>query len=300
MKLLNACAVLRNLLVALGVAAAAGCRTIPPPGVEAFSTGVTAAKTQTHLALVTIANMSRAASVQFAAQRPTLNATNLVSSPDPEIIASWDRIFSPIERYSQQLASLVSPDAAKEFTESAVGLAAQFRETSDKLKKESLLATAPEISPQLATAFTKVGEAILRMRAQAEAKRIAAATDPEVQKIFVTLADVIGDAQTKHLRGSVRAHWQNLEAPLQSQFLRTTDPNEKRQIVQRFADLLEKQDEQDLSLDSLRRSLLALADAHHALAQGQAGSLRSAVGIVGEELARTKALYDEFKSKLNK
>jgi hypothetical protein len=45
---------------------------------------------------------------------------------------------------------------------------------------------------------------------------------------------------------------------------------------------------------SLRRSLLHLADLHHALAQGDSLTARSAAAAIGNEVQHTRALYSRF------
>jgi hypothetical protein len=70
--------------------------------------------------------------------------------------------------------------------------------------------------------------------------------------------------------------------------------------VKDFIDLLKKRDAQDELLAALRRSYLALAEAHTALAKGRATDLGSAIDIVAAELKRARDLQDQFTKTLSK
>jgi len=67
-------------------------------------------------------------------------------------------------------------------------------------------------------------------------------------------------------------------------------------LAQQFADLIQQQQAQDLSLSSLRKSFLALARAHHDLSNGNNLSAGLAVSEIITELNDTKALYERFKT----
>ena len=277
-----------------------GCVTIDSTSVEQFSTGVTAAKSQTQIALNGVADRSREEAITYAVLKNELNEKIFIETPTPETIEAWDRAFAAVERYSQSLASLVSPGAAKNFDQAAQDLAAQFNKTAEHLQTNHIVTESPQISPGIATAFTKVGELLLRAKGQATARKVAAATHPEIQRIFTLMAEAIGDSHgTPSIRATDYAIWQVKARDLKPDFLNASSPEAKRQIVVRYSDILKLRDQQDQSLSALRRSLLALADAHHALAQGNDPSLKASVAIVVAEAKRTRDLHDAFKDKLN-
>ena len=277
-----------------------GCATVDPTAVGQFSTGVTAAKSQTQLALTAIATSSREEAINYAILKNELDEQVFVETPTPATIEQWDRTFTVLEHYSQTLASLVSPDAAQGFDQAAENLAAQFNATAADLQTNLLVPEAPQLSPSLATAFTKVGDLILRAKSTASARKIARATDPQIQQVFTLMAEAIGDSHaTAGLRATAYAFFQDKARDLKPDFLTAKTPDAKRQIILNYSDILQKRDAQDQALTSLRRSLLALADAHHALAQGNNPSLKASVGVVMDEVARTRDLYDAFKTKLN-
>jgi hypothetical protein len=274
----------------------AGCKTIEPTGIEVFSTGVTAAKTQTHLSLVTVAQIIREDSIDYAAAKENLSAANLVSTPDAQTIAAWDELFTTLEQYAANLSTLAAAQPTKAFQDSMVTLAEQFRNTSKKLNDENPITK----TPQLATAFTEAAALIMKWHAQAEARKIAVEVDPQMTRIFTGLAEAVGNTDKDGLRRTVLAHWDLRLAEKQAQFLNTSNLDVRKRITREFADLLDKRDAQDLALASLRRSFLALADAHHAVALGHYVSLCSAVAAVSDELKNTKELHDRFTAKLQK
>ncbi|HEX4342384.1 MAG TPA: hypothetical protein VH255_03280, partial [Verrucomicrobiae bacterium] len=73
-------------------------------------------------------------------------------------------------------------------------------------------------------------------------------------------------------------------------------PADKLTIATKYAGLLNSATSQDLALASLQKSLLALADAHHALAAGDALGVSVAVADVEAELQNTANLTARFQA----
>jgi hypothetical protein len=281
-----------SLLLAL----TAGCKTVSPPATAAFSTGITAAREQTDLAFKAVNQLASDTILDYAAAQPTLNEKNFFVVLEPESIAAWDRIFGVLEKYSQSLVVLTSPNLTEDYRKSALDLAQQIKDTGEKLRETHVVSEVPALSPSLSTAFTKVGEILLQAKAQADARRILRETDPHIRQAFVQMADAIGAGTDKNIRGTVRAHWVQLKAEKQAAFLSTSDAVQKRKVAVEFSELIQQQRTQDMTLASLRRSLLALADAHHALAEGQDLSVSAALAQIKAEIDDTKALYQQFEA----
>jgi len=279
----------------------AGCGTVvPSDSAQTFSAGVTAAKTQTHLALESVAQMTRQDSIAYASAQPTLKAANLVSSPDDETIAAWDRLLAVLEKYSQDLTTLTGGNLSQPFSDAVAGLAGQMNETSNNLKNQGLTGSSPQVSAGMATAFTEVAKVLIQARAAAEAKAVALQTDAQIGAILTGLADALGATAGDGLRHTVAAHWRDREGALQVSFLGTTDASARQQITTAFADLLNQEEAEDLALASVRNSLLTLAEAHHALALGQEITLAGAVAAIANELKSAQAQHDQLAAKLAK
>jgi hypothetical protein len=120
-------------------------------------------------------------------------------------------------------------------------------------------------------------------------------SDPMVKLIFLTMADTIGSARTNNLRGTVHAHWEQMKAQQKVAFL-SANTSDRRTIAAKYANLLNSEITQDLALAALFKSLLALADAHHALANSNASGVAAAVTVVEQETQRTLDLSHRFQA----
>lgn len=274
----------------------AGCRTVPPAGVASFSTGVSAAKGQTSLAFQAATDLTSDAIIDFAASQPTLVDTNFLPVLDPASLAVWDNVFAALQKYARNLTLLTSPDLTKDYENGVVNLAAEVKQLGGDLKTQNMISEAPSLSPSLSAAFTELGELLFRAKAQHDAKAVLSQTDPTIKAIFTAMANAIGSSQTSDLRGTVHAHWAQRKAALKVSFLEARTPAERRTIAAQYASLMNGQITQDLALASLQRSFLALADAHHSLAQGSYPGAAAAIAAVEQEVQNTQNLLNRFNS----
>ncbi|HWX20680.1 MAG TPA: hypothetical protein VN578_12340 [Candidatus Binatia bacterium] len=273
---------------------AAGCASLPPSNVETFSSGVTAARNQTTLAFQAVTDLTSQSIIDYAAAQATLTDSNFLPVLPPDSVATWDAAFGGLQKYSQNLVLLTSPNLAKDYEDAVANLAAQVKQTGDELKSQKLIASEPALSPSLAAAFTELSSLLLRAKAQHDARVILLRSDPVIRQIFTNMAYAIGDNQNTALRGTVHAHWEQNKAKLKVAFLSTTKPEERRSLAAQYSTLLASEVTQDLALASLQRSFLALADAHHALANGRNASLATAISAVEQEVQHTYDLSNRF------
>ena len=272
----------------------AGCRSIPSADVQAFSTGVSAARSQTDTAFLAVTDLTTDSIIDYAASQATLKEANFLPVLDPEAIAVWDNVFSALEKYSQSLVLLTSPNLTSDYESAAVNLADQIKQTGSKLESKKLAGSAPAVPPSFAAAFTELGEILLRAKAQHDAIRIASQTDPKIQSILSVMADNIGATRNEGLRGTAHANWEQRKGTQQVAFLGTKEASARRAVTAQYASLLKQQGLQDLALGNLHRSLLALANAHHALANGRNADLASAVATVEQGVQNTEGLANRF------
>jgi len=284
------------VLVFIG-AAFAGCRTVPNNAVTAFSSAVSTAHTQSQEALAAVNAMMAESSLDFAAGQPTLNEASFAAGLDQDSLQAWDDIFAELEKYAHHLQAVTSPDIAKQFEDESVNLSTELKGFGDHLQQAGLAGKSPSIPPSIATGFVELGSLIIRAQAQAKALKAMAGADTNVVHIFRTMADSIGSSTAHGIRGTVHAHWNQLLDAQTTAFLGATDSNAKRQIASAFRDLLQRRDAQDLVLASLRRSLLELANLHHALAQGETWTAQAALSAIAGEIQRTRDLNDRFSNK---
>src|ERR1035437_3926820 len=124
----------------------AGCSSIQPTGVANFSAGLTAAKGQTSLAFQAVTDLTSASIIDFAASQPTLTDNNFLPVLDPASLAVWDKVFTALQKYSQNLALLTSPDLTKGYEDGAVNLATEVKQVGADLKKQKIIPEVPSFS----------------------------------------------------------------------------------------------------------------------------------------------------------
>jgi hypothetical protein len=271
----------------------AGCASLPPSEVQSFSTSVSAARNQTSLAFQGVTDLTSQSIIDYAAAQPTLTDANFLPVLPPDAVATWDATFRALQQYSQNLVLLTSPNLTKGYEDAVVSLAAQMKQTGDELHSLHVVSAEPTLSPSLAAAFTELSSLLLRAKAQHSARSIVIQSDPAVRQIFTAMAGAIGDTERTALRGTVNAHWEQNKAKLKVAFLSAT-PEERHSLAAQYAGLLSSEITQDLALASLQRSLLALASAHHALANGRSAALAAAISAVEQEVQHTYDLFNRF------
>lgn len=275
-----------------------GCSSIPSDKLSAFSQGVTTAKTQANTAFTAVNALTNDAIIDYAATQQSLNDKNIFAVLDAPSMAKWDQVFSGLEKYSQSLILLTSKDVTQEYKSATVDLASQINETGANLQKEGLVSSAPQLSAGIATAFAELGNVLIKAKATSDAKQTIRQLDPIVRTIFNDMADAIGATTKDGIRGTVHGNWEDLKARQKNAFLQA-DAAKRHDIVAAYTDIKDKQTAQDLALASLQRSLRALADAHHALAQDSKFDVDAAVAIVKSEAADTQDLYNRMKTGLD-
>jgi hypothetical protein len=270
-----------------------GCASVKQDKLKTFADGVSTAKAQSDDAFISVNALASNAVIDYAAKQTTLKDEYFFEVLDAESIARWDGLFLAMQKYTQSLALLTGTDITKNYRDATSDLAAQVTETGQKLKTEGLISSAPQLSAGLATAFAELGNVLLEAKAGADAKNAIRKADPAVQKIFLKMASIIGANGKSGIRGTVYTHWQLIKGAESVDFLEA-DATAKRSTAAQFADALSKQRAQDSVLASLHKSLLALAEAHHALALDSKLEVTAAVAVVEQEAKNTKDIYDKM------
>jgi hypothetical protein len=285
---------LRALSLALSLTFV-GCASIRQDKLKTFADGVSTAKTQADTAFTAVNALTSDAVIDYAAKQTTLDDKYFFDVLDSTSIAKWDAAFLALQKYSQSLILLTGTDITKNYRDATVQLASQINETGQNLKKEGLIPSAPQMSAGLATAFAELGNLLLEAKASADARNTIQRTDPPVQRICTQMADAIGRNGKEGIRGTVYSHWELIKGAKKVDFLSADSPG-KRTIAGQFSEAKSKQEAQDLVLGSLEKSLLALADAHHALAQKSKFEVNASVAIVKQEAKNTKDLYSQMQT----
>ncbi len=263
-------------------ACGSGCATTQPASVRDFGDAVAQARRQAVDALASVDALAADDVVDYAAAQARLREEDLLPVLADEDVARWGSVLSAFERYADLLARLTDPAATSGFDDAMIGLAGELETVSHP------------VSPAIETAVGRLADVLLHARAARDARRTAAAIDPAVGDALRAMAAVVGKDDGDGLRGTAASHWRLLLARDQAAFLAASPGVERRRITRAFAGAVARRRLQDQELAALRRSLLALADAHHALATGRPLDFAASVAWVKQEAAAAKALYDRF------
>ena len=158
------------------VNALAGCSSSPvqADAISSFAQGVAQTRRQSDLAFHDANALARQEEIQFilATTQPAFREADFTPALGPDQINEWDHAFAAMETYTSALAALLSPDRAKGFGDASVGLATELK--NGKMGKS--------IPPSVATAFAQVGEALISLRSQSDAKTAMQKADPSIRQ----------------------------------------------------------------------------------------------------------------------
>lgn len=267
------------LVIALGLLGA--CQTTGPVGeaAPALHRGAIAAAAGTEALFEGTNRDSRAADSERVLLRaeapgvalPALEEADFTPLVEPATVAQWRALFAAIIGYTASLAKLTDPVLA-------AGVGAELEAVGQQFGR---LAGAPTARVGKVSGLVgAVGEAIVAARAERQAADVARRTDPALNALLLGMADALGADDRSGLRGTVVDQWRagNLAA-LQTRFGalprdKAASP-ERRQLVAKFVDGLDRRDAALAGLADLRGALLALAEAHRASARADPGGARA-------------------------
>ena len=287
---------LRMMLIASFSCPLAAC-AMQPHQIETtsladFGSAATQVSKQAELAFIDANQTVRRASIEafIASGALGLNDSSFDTAMDRKTITDWQRIFSALEEYSSNLASLVSDQRAEESATSFQKLGNGI--VDGQLGRFTGLAENGTTKSALGLMSQWAGK-LMAAKTQQSAREIMLDTDPEIRAILVHLGDAIGTADDEGLRGMVASAQIKKLAPLVSQYARAAavkDVALQSELIERFLVQRSKDQEQLDGLATVRRSLLRLADAHSAAAQGKEVSLAARLDEISENLGTVKAL----------
>jgi hypothetical protein len=190
---------------------------------------------------------------------PTLSQADFTPLVDSETRAQWMAIFDAIGGYTGSLVQLSDPalaaaggDALQQAGTGFIALGGQ----ADKVGKVSAVVGG-------------VGNAILSAVAAGKAEAVVRAVDPDFNALMLAMADALGTADDKGLRGTVAEIWdRNTLQRLQDRYAALPrgagGTAGRRQIIDEYLKAMEARDTTMANFASLRSALMALAAAHRA------------------------------------
>jgi len=154
--------------------------------------------------------------------------------------------------------------------------------------------TAAGLDPGVSAGFATLAGALVDLRAQSSARDILRRTDPEVRTLLTAMADAVGRSDSEGLRGTVASNWVTALSVHQRAYAAAATEKadaRQRQIVSDYLAGIDRRDAQLAALAGLRASLLGLADAHTAAANGSRRPFGEVLKDINDRLDRTEATY---------
>lgn len=265
---------MRLLAAALLIAVPAGCATptVLTEGVGTMRTGVALADDQSQLALQSANEVARGQSVERRLDNPSnnLSEANFIVAVSQDDMAKWDEAFGALDDYLSALQRLVDPSRAGTTATALTAIGAQLTSLGAKLPNGT------------AQAFATLGSAIVQAAAERRAITIMRATDPAFQDTIVAMANAIGADDRQGLRGTVASNWEALLTRHADAFvpLRPANRTERRRVIDAYLDSVGKRDTQLRNLAAVRRSIIAIGNAHAAAARGDGGTALFWIGRI--------------------
>lgn len=266
------------------------CTSVQHSKLKELGLGVTAAKQQTEIAFSSLNKLTTEANINYAAKQPKLTEELFFEVFPSDAINKWKKAFSYIENYVGMMAYLTSPTLTEEYKSAMSKLGNQILE-----EKPGSFFGEIDHGKELATAFVKLSEILIRLKAEKDVYAVIAETDGTVHEIFTLMADAIGETNTDGIRGTVTSNWTKTISECKTNFMSETDPEKKRALVVKFVDSIRSRDAHDLTLASLRRSYIAIAEAHSSLLKHDDITFEMAISTIVDELKDARDILKNFK-----
>ncbi len=250
-----------------------GCAAPKITELPDFRQGVVTANQQTLAAFSDINDMLRKQQLDRAIKQSALSEDLFVEGIPTESRTTWMRAFSLMEEYAQKLEVLLSAEQREGIEEGLRGFG------------EKLSSTREEPLPEgVAAGFVELGGLLTQIKIGQDALKIMREANPAIQEIFSKMSIAIGSNHEEGIRLTVWTSWTTELSRLQVEFKKAgNNLKKKRQIAEKYLNILNERDAHDQLLSSLRISLLSLGSTHAAMARGDKLNASGYIQIVQDE-----------------
>jgi hypothetical protein len=254
----------------------AGCRTVTATeDIPQFRQGLASVDQRTAQAFADINAFDRQRMIDFAATQSSLDEKDFNLVLERDDTEKWKRSFGLIDEYAQLLQKLLDPKLRDGVHTELVVLGEQMGKVRDD-----------ELPAGVVSGIASLGGLLVQMKAEQDAMKAIRTADPAIRATFATMMIAIGDDQKSGVRGASWTAWRQLLKSRVLAFHQTNDVKRRREIAADFAADLDGRDAQDRSLNSIRRSLDLLSQAHAELAAGRTHGAAGLLELVNAEYVR--------------
>jgi hypothetical protein len=263
----------------------AGCSSVDSTSAASFGSAATATSQQADTTFAAVNAITSQSVIAHAAKQSRLNPANFYQVFPTQSINQWDSAFSAMASYAQALATLSSP-GTNETTPAAVSTLA----TNITTQANS------EMPPGLSSAFVAITTALEKAKFGHDAYDVAVTADPTIQDIIKTMTDLIGSSNKEGLRKTVEANYHNVMMSSLEISFPSASASEKLTMAKQYSTALDQQAAADLQLASLRTSIIALGNAHHAIATKSPIDFTTAMATINQQLALAQKAFSDVKT----
>ncbi len=276
----------RLTVPALVLLAVGGCSTATSADLTGFGRAASTLQTDAATTFAEANRLTRSVEVDRFVRSGAiaLSERRFPAAVPPEVAAKWRGALGDLARYGNLLATLTGRGRGGVQTDA-------FRELGVQLNAGP---TGADLDPGVSAGFAALAGALIDLRAQSSAREILRRTDPKVRLLLTAMADAVGRNDGEGLRGTVASNWITaLSVQQRAYAVAATEKADgrQRQIVAEYLAGIERRDDQLAALAGLRSSLLGLADAHTAAANGSRRPFGEVLRDVNERLDRTEKVY---------
>ena len=273
---------------------AGGCATAPQKPIADWHDAVLATQAQSATTFRSVNGLVRESQVRRAGNLDRIKESDFQAGLDPDSLATWDRAFDALAKYSAALSTLLGPDLS-----AGVGASTkQLGESIASTAKSDLLTKRPGLS----TALGSLAEKLTAQVASGKAKDVMAESNATVAEVLGQMARMIADdsgADTTGVYATVHSAWTLRADEIRLEFLSAPSPDAKRAVAERYVAALQSRDAADSALMGLRASLFELAAAHSRAAAGGPMDTAALIANIREQTAFFKALLVDLKPAKN-
>lgn len=263
-----------------------GCgRTLSSTDLVGFGSADAALERQAEFNFVEAPRIARVAVVDRFVRSPAVCLTEAPFPPavPTDVAAAWRGAMLDLERYCLMLEMLSDSAQGKQTTEAFKRLGVEPNSG----------AIGAGISPGVAAGFASLAGSLVQIHSEGRAREILRQTDPRVRQLLTPMSEAVGSTDGTGLRGAVGSAWTASTGELQRAYaVAAIEGNEarKRSIAYDYLAALDRRQAQLNALSSFRQSLLALADAHTAAANGSRRPVGELLTIVEGRLDEVQGL----------
>lgn len=266
-----------------------GCKAPRAVEVSGWGQAIAGARDQSDVAFTAVNTLIRERQLEFAVTQPTLNESLFQPGLDGESIRAWNAALDTMSAYARSVAQLADPStfAGTGASAATLGQAIAARAQVDVFTQH----------PGLASAVTKIGDAITRSAAGGSARRIMQGANPGVQDLLHEMYLMLGEIDDVGLETgvipTVTTNWNVRLAAVQSSFL--APGSNKSAVARSFVQLLEQRDASINALRSLQSTLLRLADNHAQLAAGGSADSSTVLAQIKDSTELIRSILVDLK-----